>query len=125
MAREITTHHTNEVNKGLKLLAIEDEKGEPVDYLVRWTGKDGVEEELELPFQHGPVGEVGVNGMTIELLLAIARDRLEHFQAGQFACEENADALGYVKLAAGVLEERTKRRTAQGVEGTLEPDPKP
>jgi hypothetical protein len=125
MAREITTHHTNDVNKALKLTAIEDEKGEPADYLVKWYEADESGVEVELPFQHGPIKEVGVNGLTNEVLLAIVVDRLEFFQRGQFACEENADALGYVKLAGEALEARTKRRTDQGVEGTLQPDPKP
>jgi hypothetical protein len=127
MPREITTHHTNQVNQALRLTVVEDdETNEPYSYLLRWLDKDGADDEVELPFHHTPIGEVGsAKGLTNEVLLAILRDRLEHFQRGQFACEENASALEHVLLAADYLENRTKRRTEQGVEGTSEPDRKP
>lgn len=121
--REITTHHTNDANKALKLTVLEDESGEPYHYLVQW--KDGLNKtdmDVELAFQHRPIKEVGVNGLTNEVLLAIVRHRLEHFQTTEFACEENNAALAHVIAAANRLEDRTKRRTEQGVEGTHELD---
>lgn len=69
-------------------------------------------------FQNGPIGEVGINGLTQEVLLAIVVDRLRSFQAGQFACRENAIALTKIEEAMHWLQQRTLRRMRAGVEGT-------
>lgn len=88
-------------------------------YLIKWNPKDfGFPSSQSIRFQHGPVKEHGINGITNEALLAIVIDRLEGFQSGPFACEENGQALSWAKLALGVLEERTKNRIDRGVEGT-------
>lgn len=74
---------------------------------------------LPVIFQHGVVPPDGrLNGVTMESLLAICEDRLKGFQSGPFACEENAQALDGVQKALVMLQQRTKRRVAQGVEGT-------
>lgn len=44
-------------------------------------------------FQNGSIKEFGVNGCHQEDLLAIVIDRLQSFQAGEYACRENAQAL--------------------------------
>jgi hypothetical protein len=46
------------------------------------------------------------------------RDRLECFQAGPYACEENGQALWGVTWAMNKLKARTESRVARGVEGT-------
>lgn len=69
-------------------------------------------------FQKGPFKEVGLNGIFHEDLLAIVINRLEHFQASEFSCEENAKAIEYLKLAIEALSSRTKRRDNAGVLGT-------
>lgn len=69
-------------------------------------------------FQNGTIPENGVNGVTQEVLLAIVQDRLEAFQAGPFACEENQKALDAVKEAQHWLQFRTLKRMARNVEGT-------
>lgn len=69
-------------------------------------------------FQNGPISEVGVNGVTQEALLAIVADRLRSFQAGPYACRENALALTKVEEAAHWLQQRTLERMRRGVEGT-------
>ncbi len=74
--------------------------------------------QVTILFQNGPIGEVGVNGLTHEVLLAIIADRLRSFQAGQFACSENAAALESVEAAQRSLKSRTEARLARGVEGT-------
>jgi hypothetical protein len=73
---------------------------------------------LKILFQNGPIGEAGVNGITQEVLLAIVVDRLQAFQAGPYACEENGNALEHIEAAQRWLLERTKNRMARGVEGT-------
>lgn len=69
-------------------------------------------------FQNGPIAEVGVNGVTHEALLAILVDRLRAFQAGPYACRENALALTKLEEAQHWLLQRTRARMARGVEGT-------
>jgi hypothetical protein len=69
-------------------------------------------------FQNGPIKEVGVNGITQEALLAIVMDRLRSFQAGPYACRENAVALTYIETAQMWLQKRTRDRLARGVEST-------
>jgi len=69
-------------------------------------------------FQKGPVKEVGVNGIFMEDLLNICRHRLECFQAGPYACRENALALTKIQEALHWLDHRTADRQARNVEGT-------
>ena len=69
-------------------------------------------------FQEGPVKENGVNGCQNEDLLAIVIDRLECFQSGSLACEENARALRKIEEGLGWLRYRTADRVRRGVEGT-------
>lgn len=82
--------------------------------IMWWTSTaDG----LDVYFQNGPIAEVGVNSVTHEALLAIVIDRLRCFQAGQFACPENADALTHATEALEALKSRARNRMARGVDG--------
>jgi hypothetical protein len=58
------------------------------------------------------------NGAFVEGVIAAAKDRLEHYQAGKFACAENQEALEYLDAALEALGSRTSRREGAGVEGT-------
>ena len=71
-----------------------------------------------IKFQKGPIKEVGINGCTIEDLLAIVIHRLQGFQSGLFACRENALALTKIQEALHWLNHRTADRLSRGVEGT-------
>ena len=77
----------------------------------------GTENGFDVRFQNGPVAENGVNGITQETLIAIAIDRLRCFQAGSFACRENALALTKLEEAMHWLHSRTRSRQARNVEG--------
>jgi hypothetical protein len=68
-------------------------------------------------FQRGPVTENGHNGVTNESLLELVKHRLECFQAGNFACEENQVALDSINVALESLYNRTRDRLARNVEG--------
>lgn len=68
-------------------------------------------------FQNGPINEVGVNGITQEVLLAIVIDRLRSFQDGPFPSRENALALTKCEEALHWLQQRTLERMRRGVEG--------
>lgn len=82
--------------------------------------QEGEDHSSLILFQNGPIAEAGVNGITHEVLLAILIDRLQSFQAGQFACRENAIALTKLEEAQLWLQKRTRDRMARGVEGTHE-----
>jgi len=72
----------------------------------------------DVSFQNGPIQEAGVNGCFQEDLIAICIDRLRSFQAGEYACRENALALTKLEEALHWLNHRTAERQARGVEGT-------
>lgn len=120
-AREITSHKVNGLNEALTITA-RDERGPGNanhEYRIDQTGgapESGGSETL-IKFQKGPIKEAGVNGISNEALLAVVKDRLEGFQAGEFASEDNAQALEYVNQAMAALHKRTKDRLARGVEG--------
>jgi len=69
-------------------------------------------------FQNGPIKEVGVNGTTHEVELAILIDRLRSFQQGPYACADNQEALEHFEAGLRCLQRRTLARIARGVEGT-------
>jgi hypothetical protein len=84
-----------------------------------WTASHGAPgQHSTILFQNGPIKEFGVNGVTHEVLLAILVDRMEGFQAGPFASDDNAIALNHMKAALGSLQKRTRARILRGVEGT-------
>ncbi len=85
------------------------------EYGVQFGGPKDV---ARIQFQHGPRGVAGSTaGVFDDDLLAIVQDRLEGFQGGPFACEENAKALDAVRVAREALGLRVARRIAQGVLG--------
>lgn len=84
----------------------------------RGIGHVGYQQEVVLRFQHGPIGEVGVNGITNEALLAIVIDRLRGFQSSKYANGFNANALVNCESALRSLQARTAEREQRGVEGT-------
>src|SRR5579863_8909053 len=90
-------------------------------YSVSWNPEPGGEVKLGntcfIGFQNGPIKEAGVNGVTQETLLAIVIDRLRSFQAGSFACRDNAVALTKCEEALMWLHRRTRDRISRGVEG--------
>ena len=69
-------------------------------------------------FQEGPVEEVGVNGCHHEDLIVVVIDRLQHYQAGEYACRENDQVLTKLEEALMWLRKRTTDRENRGVEGT-------
>ena len=81
---------------------------------------DSAGQHTHIKFQKGPIKEVGPNGIFIEDLMTIAIHRLESFQQGDFACEENANALDHLRQSLQILNDRTAARQARGVEGTYQ-----
>lgn len=117
MRRELTEHAVNPANEALLVFAVGSPGagGAPQRYMVKT--RDEVSMAV-LHFQNGAIQEVGVNGITHEVLLAIVADRLRAFQAGQFANRYNAEALAAIEAAQSALKARTLERMQRGVEGT-------
>jgi hypothetical protein len=132
MARQLTDHKVNPANDKLTI-TVEDAPGAGgAHHRYSITGFDTANNpSIEDPqgyrasfsrqvilFQNGPINEVGVNGVSNEVLLAIVVDRLRSFQAGPYTCRENALALTKLEEAQHWLHSRTRARTNRGVEGT-------
>ena len=92
-----------------------DANGNPAGGFVEGRG-------ISIRWQEGPLGRDGErrepNGAFVEGVIAAAINRMEFYQSAQFACEENAEALAHLRSALSVLEMRTARREALGIEGT-------
>lgn len=94
-----------------------DEAYFPADVPPDGSGTRSQYAGQDLRFQHYSVKEAGVNGISVESLLAVCGDRLEGFQRGPFPCEENAAALHHIQAAMEALHRRTVNRFHRGVEG--------
>lgn len=79
---------------------------------------------IEIAWQNGPLGRGAdrqePNGAFVEDIISIAAERIEFYQASEFASLDNAVALGHLKAALIALNFRTLRRENAGVEGTHE-----
>ena len=120
MPRELTSHRLNGLNDALRVLALDEpgNGGACHHYGIDLIGGESCS-GLSIRFQNGPIGEVGINGVSNEALVAIVIDRLQGFQSGEFKCRENALALTKLEETMHWLQHRTRERLARGVEGTL------
>lgn len=123
MPNTIHDHETNAANRQVTITADEpDANNGNASHVYEITAltPDGAPSiaGTKIWFQHGPIAEVGVNGITNEALLAIVIDRLRGFQSSKYACRENALALTKLEEALQWLHWRTRGREARGVEGT-------
>jgi hypothetical protein len=133
MPRIINDHVINPANDKLVITAVDEPgDGKGINHRYDVSGFDTKDNPgnhgpddycasystLPIVFQNGPIAEVGINGLTQEVLLAIVMDRLRSFQKGPFACRENAIALTKIEEALHWLQQRTIARMRRGVEGT-------
>jgi hypothetical protein len=118
--RKLTDHKLNGLNEALEITVLDEpgQGGACHVYRITFLSYDGVPVVTEIHFQNGPIQEAGVNGISGEALMAIQIDRLRSFQAGPFACRENALALTALEESLMWLQKRTRDRLARGVEGT-------
>lgn len=133
--RVIDTHKTNPANERLTVAALDEPGQGGANHLYEIRGFSTASnpscpfvarygqpaDHATVLFQNGPIKEVGVNGVTHEVLLAILIDRLEGHQRSQYACRENAIALTKLQEALHWLHHRTRNRESRGVEGTHTP----
>ncbi|MDA1636475.1 hypothetical protein PDK11_27160 [Bacillus cereus] len=75
---------------------------------------------INIKFQEGPIQDNEVNGAQIEDVIDTLVDRLQGFQKGGYPCRENALAITKLEEARLWLNERTRKRQEQGVEGKYE-----
>lgn len=72
-------------------------------------------------FQKGPRNEFDAqHGVLDTDLLEIVRDRLTAFQAGEYACRENALALTHIEEALLWMNKRVEDRAERNVLGTYQ-----
>lgn len=129
--REVKYHHLKGVNASaepLQVLAV-DTPGpdgasnhyQILDVSQANTGPDADRLLGDIRFQHGPIREAGVNGVSVEAQLAVLIDRLEGFQDGPYACVQNERVLDHLHDALRWLHRRTQERLTRGVEGVSKP----
>jgi hypothetical protein len=126
--RRIETHKVNAANEILEIEVLDQPGVGGANHLYEIFGFntetntssdfDTPKASTKLLFQNGCIPDNGTNGITQEALLAIVADRLDAFQDGPFACNENKRALEAVNEAIHWLHFRTLKRTARNVEGT-------
>jgi hypothetical protein len=120
--RKITDHKLNGLNDALEITVLDEpgQGGACHEYEIDQIGgaPDSGGTKTLIKFQNGPIKETGVNGISGEALIAIVIDRLRSFQAGPYACRDNAVALTRLEESLMWLQKRTRDRLARGVEGT-------
>lgn len=123
--RTVTDHKLNGLNEALTIKVLDAPGAGGANHVYevcldenqRLDPKDKTV-HLLIHFQDGPIQESGVNGISGEALMAVQIDRLRSFQAGPYACPENALALTALEESLMWLQKRTRDRMARGVEGT-------
>lgn len=74
---------------------------------------------VNIKFQKGPRKAPDSRQGVLDVdLIEIVRDRLKCFQMGEYACKENARAIGYLEAALEAMNERVEDRARRGVLGT-------
>lgn len=94
-----------------------DEQGSPAGGVSSGRG-------FVVSWQNGPLGRGNdrkePNGAFVEDVIQAVIGRIEFYQASEFNCVENAQALVALRDAAAALDSRTKDREERDVEGTHE-----
>lgn len=127
MPELINYHQTDDADRGglvIEALGKPGAGGGENSFFIHapdWLDKSPNGFFVSLQFQDGPPADCGINGLTNEALLAVLVHRLEGFQAGKFACNENHHALKHISLALECLHARTRERRQKGIEGQLIP----
>lgn len=119
--RTLEGHKVNPAND-LISIRVTDEPGAGGanhEYVIEYPDAIPRLDPVTISFQNGAINEVGVNGVTQEVLIAICIDRLKSFQAGPYSCRENALALTKLEEAQHWLHSRTRDRMARSVEGKM------
>jgi len=124
MTRTIDTHHDGHgLNESIIIHADgPKESSAAYEYTMTMLDRDGAGLVVaSIQFQQGPRNEAGaVAGITEGALYAVLIDRLKGFQAGPFACRENAIQLTKLEECAMWARARADERAKRGVLGKSE-----
>ena len=115
--KQVSFDAVTDADKQIEIVSYVDKNNDPYKYDISYVDVNGQKQTQTINFQHGPVKEYGINGVTMEYLLVIIADRLKAFQNSKFACGENEQALMNVNDALDILNHRTRKRIERGVEG--------
>lgn len=117
--RIVTDHHDGHgLNESIAITA--DELG-PGGASHKYECRIDGELIASVQFQKGPRNEPGSTpGATEAALIAILMDRLQSFQAGPYACRENAITLTHLETALLFAKRRADNRARRGVLGKNE-----
>lgn len=119
--RKLTDHivEGDSVNHKVEVSVLDEagQGGTYHEYEITWSKGESRTVVTKISFQNGPIQEFGINGLTNESLLAIVIDRMRGFQAGPYACRENAIVLTHLEEALMWLQRRTRERIKRGVRG--------
>lgn len=123
--RSIHTHELSPLNNRLTLTTPDNlgGGGAPTEYRISGFNTetnaqtDTQQDHVDIVFQDGNPDEVGFNGTTHEVYLAVLIDRLDMLNKGSFPSRENAIAKTKLEEALMWLKSRTQARMARGVEG--------
>lgn len=118
--RQVTSHKINGLNETLDVDVLSEPGEGGASQWYRIVNRDTQQVMCDLQFQVGNPNEIGVNGISNEVLLAIVVDRLTGFQSGRFRSGLGEIALNKLNQCMRALRRRTQERTARGVEGTLQ-----
>ncbi len=88
--------------------------------LIADAANPDLDDEWSLHFQHGPVKEAGINGITDQALLAIVLHRWRAFQRSKWSNRETALSITKLEEALMWQHKRTLDRVKRNVEGTNE-----
>lgn len=115
--RSISDHKVDGCNARICILAdYADDRGCSI-YTVSVPGQHGESEFRHvLTFQKGAVADVGIVGLTNEVLLAVVLDRLRVFQRGQFSCRQNALVITKLEEALHWLMDRSREIAEKCIE---------
>ncbi len=120
--RQITEHHDGHgLNDGIVIEADQPGPGGASHFYLFHTAdldQRGDAGGGIIQFQKGPRSEPGsIPGITEAALYAILLDRLRGFQAGPYACPENARQIAQLEAALAETKARADARAARGVLG--------
>ena len=94
-------------------------------FYQNWTNSSGNHEGgvsygegFCISWQRGPLNETGRNGAFLIEVLEACYQQLEYFQNSKFACAENEQALGHLRVTIQLMENRRKNRQVEGTLGT-------
>lgn len=85
---------------------------------IEWQGDVAT---YSIPWQNGPVREVGRNGIQAPEVLGQVADYLRAVNVAPYESFDTTTAIAHIVSAIELLNHRTAAREARGVEGTSQP----